>query len=181
MSPPSPPTPTINLPLAVAPQHTLPPPYEAHESDGEQDDDEDSYTPKTTIHINASTNIRGHNNIVSSPTLDTSHLAAQITAAIRNHNYQLGLDVGPLNIRIDRSVSVVGDRNAIGNLTGGLGVAARGRVGQEVARRMAMAKQRGGANSAAGMKRKADDVDGEDVEREAKRAAMRRAESCPPS
>lgn len=182
-SPTSPTTPTIPRPVAIPAPQSLPPPYSPHGSEnGDDEADEDFTTPGTTIHINASTTIRGNNNIVQCPTLDAAHLAAQITAALRQHNYQLGTDVGPLTIRIDRSIHVVGDRNAVGTM--GAGVGARGpvtpRQREEIAKRLALAKQRAGeagTGAAQGTKRKGDEEEG----REAKRAALSRAESCPPS
>jgi len=145
----------------------LPPPYTSPtpaEEDLDVDDEECNPQPsQTTIHINASTTIRGSHNLVTTTPLDTAHLAAAVISALRQHNAQVG--AGNLHVRIDRGVSIVGDRNAVG----ALGIRAR----QPVAVNGAMA-----AKMAAARKRKAEEQC--DSAPEAKRAVAR-ATSCPPS
>jgi len=193
----APTTPTTNLPISVVqptePTNGLPPPYEASQPSDDENGEDDFHTPQTIIHINASTSIRGHNNTVVLPGLDQSHLAAHISHVLRQHNYQLGTDAGPLTIRIDRSVHVTGDRNAVADR---LAAAERGLLADASSAAAATAKitpqqfqlwlrraqerqARGGASAVGAVKRKADG-DGEE-QRVVRKAALGRAESCPPS
>jgi len=188
-------TPTTNLPVSVVehmePTNGLPPPYEASQTSDDEGSEDDFHTPQTVIHINASTSIRGHNNTVVLPGLDQSHLAAHISHALRQHNYQLGTDAGPLTIRIDRSVHVTGDRNAVGDrlaaveraLLADTSTAATAKITpqqlQLLLRRAQERQARGGASAVRGVKRKAD---GNCEEGQvARKTALGRAESCPPS
>lgn len=96
--------------------------------------------------------------------MDTAHLAAAVMAALRQHNPQI--TAGNLHVRIDSSVNIVGERNAVG----AVGIRPR----QQVAANAAMAA----ARVAAARKRKAEEQS--DGMSEAKRVSTR-ARSCPPS
>jgi hypothetical protein len=148
---------------------TLPPPYTSPtsgEEDGDADDEDYIPQPPTSVHINASTTIRGSYNVVTSMPYESIHLTAAVMAGLQQHTGQAGAT--NYLVRIDRSVNIVGDRNVVGPW--GL------RPRQPVAANAAMAARV--AAAAAVRKRKAEEEN--DSAPEAKRASAR-AKSCPPA
>jgi hypothetical protein len=139
-----------------------PPPYTDStpaEEDLDEDDEECSPQPPTSIYINASIAIQGSNNLVTTMPLDTVHLVGTVMAGLRQRNPQ----VAASNLHVLRVMNIVGDRNVVGPF----GVRPRQQPNAGTVARVTAAR-----------KRKAEEQS--DVMPEAKRASAR-AKSCPPS
>jgi hypothetical protein len=148
---------------------TLPPPYTGPTPVEEDADEEYNPQPPTTVYVNSSTTIQGSHNLVSSTPFETVHLTAAVMSALRQYNPQI--TTGNLHVRIDRSVNIVGDRNAVG----APGIRPR----QPAIPNSAMAASVAAATAAAAARKRKAEEQSNGVP-EAKRVSMR-ARSCPPS
>ncbi|XTI88444.1 hypothetical protein V2W45_1396276 [Cenococcum geophilum] len=96
-------------------------------NDANLDTDKDP-PPTTTLHLNASTQIRGSHNLISVAPLDVPRFSALFLTLLRQ---QPGRARANLNLQLNCSVAVVGERNVLGTGLGVMGVRARVAV-QEV-------------------------------------------------
>jgi hypothetical protein len=144
----------------------LPPPYTPPtnlscfyptEDGQEEEDEEEETTPSTNITFNSPITIHGHNNIVSFSSADFTRMAAMIVATV-----QKSTTVEPsrnININVNCGITVVGQRNLIGN--GGIRpMALRQQMGQQVAAAAAATTTvpTGTGASSSSLKRKAEEV-----------------------
>ncbi|KAK0252394.1 hypothetical protein LTR91_007880 [Friedmanniomyces endolithicus] len=175
---------------------TPPPPYTSsdttnagNDSDSDNSDDETDDTPAPhkpttmsssppplTLTINAAHQIQGSNNLVpTSPSIlaDARNFSALLLAAVQQLNASAA-EGGKKGVRVDLTincgVTVVGDRNVIGNV--GLRARGLGGAGQGsgvVGAAAATAGGEGGGITGAGAKRKAEEDVVDEGEPEAKR------------
>lgn len=151
---------------------TAPPPYTASEENDSDsgsacsdEDDEDDDTSSVKLTINAANSIEGSNNLVPtspSPLADATKFSALLLHAVNRINSTAGTKrQGRINVEltINCGVTVVGDRNVVGNI--GLkpkaGASRADVVPEEQKRNVRAAAAVGGA------KRKVDDEDHHDV------------------
>jgi hypothetical protein len=142
-----------------------PPPYSPADSDlndsDDESDDERSVSSPVKLTINAANSIHGSNNLVPtspSPLLDAARLDAVLLAAVRCINGVAGATNVKRSVKVDLTINcgttVVGDRNVIGSV--GLKPKMPGQA-------MASSSI---ALTTTGAKRKAEDVDDDEVEQE---------------
>ena len=162
---------------------TLPPPYtgptRAEEDADVGDEEYDDQQPPPLVHINASTTIQGSNNIIPSVPLETAHILATVMATLRRYNPQVV--TGNVQVRIDRGVNIVGDRNVVGvvGIRPRQPVAANYPMAARVAATATATATATTTAAAAAAARKRKPEEQSDGAPEAKRIS-RRASSCPP-
>ena len=91
------------------------------DNDASPDTDKDP-PPITTLHLNASTQIRGSHNLISVAPLDVPRFSALLLTLLRQ---QPGHARANLSLQLNCSVAVVGERNVVGTGLGAVGVRAR--------------------------------------------------------
>lgn len=92
-----------------------------HDNNANPDTDTDP-PPTTTLHLNASTQIRGSHNLISVNPLDVPRFSALLLTLLRQ---QPGHARTNLSLQLNCSVAVVGERNVVGTGLGAVGVRAR--------------------------------------------------------
>lgn len=95
----------------------LPPPYTPPVEDmfGDDGEEEESTVPTTNITINAPTSVHGSHNVVSLSSMDPSRLTAILMSAL-NQKLQQTEQQNNYNIQLNCGITVMGDRNVIGNV-----------------------------------------------------------------
>ena len=144
------------------PPEMAPPPYTPSDTDSEPDDDEERDTSSPLkLTINAAHSIQGSNNLVpTSPTplADATRFSTILLAAVNQINNAAteGKAKGPLRVdlTINCGITVIGDRNVVGNVGLKPKPAAQATAGPGAT----LASQP--VNAVAGAKRKVEDVDG---------------------
>lgn len=93
-----------------------------HDDSGANSDTDTNPPPTTTLHLNASTQIRGSHNLISVTPLDVPRFSALLLTLLRQ---QPGHARANLSLQLNCSVAVVGERNVVGTGLGAVGVRAR--------------------------------------------------------
>ena len=95
----------------------------ADHDDNNANPDTDTDPPQTTtLHLNASTQIRGSHNLISVNPLDVPRFSALLLTLLRQ---QPGYARTNLSLQLNCSIAVVGERNVVGTGLGAVGVRAR--------------------------------------------------------
>lgn len=163
----------------MAAPESAPPPYSEHDSDSDgedEDDDDEPSSPTMKLTINAGHSIHGTNNLVPtspSPLADATKFSTLLLHAINQlNNPNLGATAGnarprrtlKVDLTINCGITVVGDRNVIGNVGVRPKAPIQNPAGPSAAGTSDLA-------AVAGAKRKAEDMSSSDGEPAAKRLA----------
>jgi hypothetical protein len=95
----------------------FPPPYTPPANSFFDEDDEDAEAAQTTnITIHAPTSIHGSHNVVTVPMIDSARIAGLLMSVMNQKITVAGGRQSNLNVQINCGMTVVGDRNVVGNV-----------------------------------------------------------------
>jgi hypothetical protein len=153
------------------PPETAPPPYTPSDLDSDSEDEDEADEEPMKLTINAAHRVQGSNNLVptsATPLADATRFSTLLLTAVNQINRtaearpRRGLKV---DLTINCGITVVGDRNVIGNVAVKPRTPAQAVAGPSVATCSA-------SSSVAGAKRKAEDDESSLDGREVKRASL---------